>query len=127
MSAEVTIDDGVATVWPASREVAAALIEAAGRDGVETVTGRGGIAFRVSEKHAEAAGLTHGAQEGTKEAPSKPAGGPGGGGEGNMQGGVVPPSRAASTETWREFLEDQGVPHESEATRADLIAAWDSR
>ena len=127
MNAEVTIDDGVATVRPASREVAAALIGAAGRDGVETVTGRGGIVFRVSEKHAEAAGLTHRAQGGTVEAPSKPADGPGDGGEGNMHGDVVPPSRAASTETWRKFLEDQGVPHESEATRADLIAAWDSR
>lgn len=127
MNAEVTIDDGVATVRPASREVAAALVRAAGRDGVETVTGRGGIAFRVSEKHAEAAGLTHRAQEGPKKAPSKPADGPGGGGEGNAQGGVVPPSRAASTATWRKFLEDQGVPHKSEATRADLIAAWDSR
>lgn len=131
MGNEVTIDNGVATVRPITAENAAALLEVAGRDGVATVTGIGGLALRVSEEHAVAAGLVDG------QAPKKPSRGskapspaqeaPAGENGPDTPGQEDAPSRGASTADWRAFLDRQGVPYTEDDRRDDLVALWENR
>ena len=131
MGNEVTIDNGVATVRPITAENAAALLEAAGPDGVATVTGIGGLAFRVSEEHAVAAGLVDGqapkrpnrVSEASSSAREAPAGenGP------NTPDRADAPSRGASTADWRAFLDQQGVHYSEDDRRDDLVALWENR
>ena len=131
MGNEVTIDNGVATVRPITAENAAALLEAAGRDGVATVTGIGGLAFQVSEEHAVAAGLVDG------QAPKRPGSGskapssaeeaPAGENGPGTQGQEDAPHRGASTADWRAFLDRQGVPYTEDDRRDDLVALWENR
>ena len=122
MGNEVTIDSGVATVRPISAENAAALLEVAGRDGVATVTGVGGLAFRVSEEHAVAAGLVDGAKPPkTKQEARAGKGGP------NTPDQADAPSRGASTADWRAFLDQQGIPYTEDDRRDDLVALWENR
>lgn len=131
MGNEVTIDNGVATVRPITAENAAALLKVAGRDGVATITGIGGLAFQVSEEHAVAAGLVDG------QAPKKPSRGseapssvqeaPAGENGPDTPGPAVAPSRGASTADWRAFLDRQGVPYAEDDRRDDLVALWENR
>lgn len=131
MGNEVTIDNGVATVRPVTAENAAALLEAAGPDGVATVTGVGGLAFQVSEEHAVAAGLVDGQAPKrpghTAKAPSLAEEAPAGGNGPDTHGQGEAPSRGASTADWRAFLAQQGVPYTEDDRRDDLVALWENR
>lgn len=131
MGTEVTIDNGVATVRPTTPEIAAALIAAAGRDGVATVSGRGGLAFRVSEEAALSAGLVQAESLEDVGAPADPPVGDGDAltpeHEGNTPPEAVVPSKGASTDTWREFLDGQGIAYTEDDRRDDLVALWENR
>lgn len=130
MGNEVTIDNGVATVRPITAANAAALLKVAGPDGVETITGIGGLAFRVSEKHAVAAGLVDGApapRKAATEAPSSAEEAPAGESGGRAPERAVAPHRGASTADWRAFLDRQGVPYAEGDRRDDLVALWENR
>lgn len=131
MGNEVTIDNGVATVRPITAENAAALLAVAGRDGVATVTGIGGLAFQVSEEHAVAAGLVDGQApkrpSRAPKAPSSPQGAPAGGDGPNTPDRAEAPSRGASTANWRAFLDQQGIPYTEDDRRDDLVALWENR
>lgn len=131
MGNEVTIDNGVATVRPISAENAAALLAVAGRDGVATVTGIGGLAFQVSEEHAVAAGLVDGQapapRKATAEVPKRAQESPAGEDGPNTPDQKDAPSRGASTANWRAFLDQQGIPYTEADRRDDLVALWENR
>lgn len=130
MSAEVTIDRGVALVRPASPEIARALIEAGGAKVVETVTG-GRIAFRVPEQVAIKAGLVNEARRDTPKGAKQPSSGDSGARSPksgtNRSDETSEPHRGASTDAWRTFLDSQGVPYSQDDRRDDLIALWENR
>jgi hypothetical protein len=41
--------------------------------------------------------------------------------------GTEPPARNASRDEWAEFLTAEEVPFDEDATRGEMIAAWDAR
>lgn len=131
MGNEVTIDNRVATVRPITAENAAALLEVAGPAGVATVTGIGGLAFRVSEEHAVAAGLVDGQSPKRRsrapEAPSSAQEAPAGEKGPDTPDREDAPSRGASTADWRAFLDQQGIPYTEDDRRDDLVALWENR
>lgn len=111
MRADVTIDGDTAVVRPATPEVIRALLDAADGRPVRTITSGPSLALLVDTETAERAGLAYN--------PSRDASGP--------QKGEEAPSRAASTATWRKFLDAQEIDYDPDANRAALIEAWDAR
>ena len=120
---EVTIDRGVATVRPASAEVAAALLAVAERGEVQTSTSGATLAFVVPERVAERAGLVEGAIDPAK----RDAGASGGGTGGKHTEQPDTPHRGASRAAWVEFLNSQNIAHSDDDRRDDLVALWESR
>ena len=131
MGNEVTIDNGVATVRPITAANAAALLKVAGPDGVETITGFGGLAFQVSEEHAVAAGLVDGQAPAPRktaaEAPSEAEEAPASESVAQAPERADAPHRGASTADWRAFLDQQGIPYTEDDRRDDLVALWENR
>lgn len=107
----VDIDGGTAVVRPASPEVARRLIEAADGRPVTTTTVGPTLGFVVDEEVAVAAGLVNGAST-TKRDQPKPK-------------GDQPPSKNASTDDWRAFLDRKGIEYSEDDTRTDLIEMWE--
>ena len=123
MGVEVTIDSGVATVRPASAEVAAALLAVAERGEVQTSTAGATLAFVVPERVAERAGIV----EGVKDTPKRDAGASRGGTGGKHTEQLDTPHRGASRAAWVEFLNSQNIAHSDDDRRDDLVALWESR
>lgn len=123
MGVEVTIDRGVATVRPASAEVAAALLAVAERGEVQTSTSGATLAFVVPERVAERAGLV----EGVKDTPKRDAEASEGGTGGKHTEQLDTPHRGASRAAWVEFLNSQNIAHSDDDRRDDLVALWESR
>lgn len=120
---EVTIDRGVATVRPASAEVAAALLAVAEGGEVQTSTSGAKLAFVVPERVAERAGLV----EGTRDPAKRDAGASGGVTGGKHTEQLDAPRRGASRAAWAEFLDSQNIAHSDDDRRDDLVALWESR
>lgn len=123
MGVEVTIDNGVATVRPASAEIAAALLAVAERGEVGTSTAGATLAFVVPERVAERAGLV----EGATDTPKRDAGASGGDTAGAPTEQHETPHRGASRAAWVEFLNSQNIAHSDDDRRDDLVALWESR
>lgn len=115
---DVTIEDGWATITPATPEVARRLLAVGPSSAVRTVSGGPHIALYVPEGVAEKAGLVH-TPSGGRGAATGQMGGP--------DGAAEPPTRGASRAAWREFLDSQGVPYSEDDTRNGLIAIWEGQ
>lgn len=123
MGVEVTIDRGVATVRPASAEVAAALLAVAESGQVATSTAGATLAFVVPEHVAERAGLVQGAALAARsdaDARADRSEDPG-------QGALDEPHRGASRAVWAEYLDWQGIEYSDDDRRDDLVGLWESR
>lgn len=124
MGVEVTIDRGVATVRPASAEVGAALLAAADGPGqVLTSTAGAKLAFVVPEAVAERAGIV----EGGAKPPKRHAEASGDGSGTRAKAAPSEPHRGASRAVWAEFLDAQGIAHDDDDRRDDLVALWENR
>lgn len=121
----VDIDGGVAIVRPATAEIARRLIDAAAGRPVLTTTVGPTLGFAVAEEVAVEAGLVpEVAPDGGADAGDGDATGDNGGADG---GAPQPPSKNATTAEWREFFDSLDITYDSDATRGELIDAWERR
>lgn len=116
MGVEVTIEDGWATVRPATAEVARKLLAAAPRRRDVQTTTRGPLAFLVEERVAIAAGLVDGAARPTEQPKDSPGPVP--------EPVTGPPNRGSSRAKWREFFDRMGVEYDEGDTRNNLADKW---
>lgn len=123
----VDIDGGVAIVRPATAEVARRLIAAAAGRPVLTTTVGPTLGLAVAEEVAVEAGFVVAEVVAEEVADPSDAGGDvvpsNNGGDGAPQ----PPSKNATTAEWREFFDALGITYDSDATRGELIDAWERR
>lgn len=119
----VDIDGGVAIVRPATAEIARRLIDAAAGRPVLTTTVGPTLGFAVAEEVAVEAGLVpEVAPDGDADAGDGDDAGDNGGG-----GTPQPPSKNATTAEWREFFDSLEITYNADATRGELIDAWERR